>query len=99
MKFFTRLWDGICDLLHDGGPSMTRVINFIVALTGAWLLYYTAKNDGDTGWPWICGFIAYLAYGAGPHVMKSYFDLLRAIKGSGNAQQQDQDPSTKPPKE
>jgi len=84
MKWFTRLWDGICDLLHDNGPSSTRLINILVAFTGAWLLYYTAKGDGNTDWPWVCAFVCYMAYGAGPHVLKGYFDLLRSIKGGGN---------------
>lgn len=76
-----RLWDGICDLLHDGGPSMTRVINFIVAVNGFALLYYTAKTDGATGWPWAACFIAYLIYGAGQAAIKQAIDAVKYIKG------------------
>jgi len=82
MRFFTRLWDGICDLLHDGGPSMTRVINFIVALTGAWLLYFWAKGNGEMGWPYAACFVCYLLYGAGPHVIKQAIDAVKEIKSS-----------------
>ena len=60
---------------------MTRVINFIVALTGAWLLYYWARSGGDMEWPWCVAFVSYLIYGAGPHVIKQALDTLRVLKG------------------
>lgn len=70
----------VASLLHDGGPSSTRLINLIVAVTGAWLLYYWARAGGDMGWEWCACFIAYLVYGAGPHVVKQAIDAVRDIK-------------------
>ena len=86
-----RLWDGICDLLHDGGPSMTRVINFIVALTGAWLLFFWARAGGDMEWPWAACFISYLIYGAGPHVVKQAIDAIKFIKGGSDVKASEQE--------
>ena len=83
-----RIWTGLCSLLRDDGPSSTRLINIVVAGTGAWLLYYTAKSSAGTDWPWAICFCAYLAYGAGPHVLKGYFELLKSVKGSHEAPQQ-----------
>ena len=92
MKFFTRLWDGACAMLHEGGPSSTRFINIIVAMTGAWLLWYTARGNGAMEWPWAFCFVCYLAYGAGPKVLTTWFDTIKAIKGGGNAQATSQAP-------
>lgn len=76
------------NLLRDGGPSSTRLINLTVAVTGAWLLYYWAKSGGDMGWPWATCFVAYLAYGAGPHVLQKLFDVFKMKFGGGNGNQE-----------
>lgn len=67
-------------LLTDGGPSTTRLINLIVAVTGAWLLYYWARSGGTMDWPWCVSFVAYLAYGAGPAVMTKFFNAASSRK-------------------
>lgn len=84
-----RLIDGVCSLLHDGGPSMTRAINLIVALTGAWLLFFWARSGGEMTWPWCTAFIAYLLYGAGPHVIKQALATLAIIKGTDETKKQE----------
>ena len=68
-------------LLEDGGPSSTRLINMVVAGTGAWLLYYGARS-GEVSWPWAACFMAYLAYGAGPVTLKEWFGVIRAKVGN-----------------
>lgn len=75
-------------LLRDGGPSSSRLINLVVAITGAWLLYYWARSGGEMGWPWAVSFMAYLAYGAGPLVLRAFFDVLKTRGGGGEAKSQ-----------
>lgn len=82
-KRLTTFWGA---LLLEGGPSSTRLINLIVAVTGAWLLYYWARSGGEMSWPWCVAFIAYLAYGAGPKVLQDFFSVGRAKFGASNAE-------------
>lgn len=71
-SFFTKL-------LSPGGPSMSRLVMFIITLVGGLLLYYGARV-GDISWPWTVSFLGYLAFGLGPHTLGKYFYTLRVIK-------------------
>lgn len=78
---FAKLTSYFNQLLVAGGPSMSRLIMFIITFIGGALLCYGVRQ-GDINWPWTVCFLGYLAYGLGPHTLGKYFYTLRVIKGS-----------------
>lgn len=86
---FARATAFFSKLLVAGGPSISRLVMFIITIVGGMLLYYGARA-GSVDWPWTVAFLGYLAYGLGPHTLGKYFYTLRYIKGGK------EDPEDKP---
>lgn len=85
---FSRLFSYVDKLLVAGGPSMGRLVMFLITIIGGALLYYGARA-GDITWPWTVSFLGYLAFGLGPHTLGKYFYTLRVIKGSKDDKEED----------
>ena len=64
----------------DGMFSMSRLLNFVCMLGGLYGVVRLSLGSWCPSWPAVVVFVAFLAYGMGPHIFGKFLAAAKSLK-------------------